>query len=77
MTASFVNKGHNAALIATVNMLVVMRLVCLLLSAVPGWLEYIHNDSLAHDIRSIIHYKCKKLKQFKTRCKDDMVNSDN
>ena len=25
------------------------------------------------------HYinKCKKLKQFKTRCKDDMVNSDN
>jgi len=21
--------------------------------------------------------KCKKLKQFKTRCKDDMVNSDN
>ena len=22
-------------------------------------------------------YKCKKLKQFKTPCKDDMVNSDN
>ena len=21
--------------------------------------------------------KCKKLKQFRTRCKDDMVNSDN
>jgi len=23
------------------------------------------------------HNKCKKLKQFKTPCKDDMVNSDN
>ena len=27
--------------------------------------------------QALYKYKCKKLKQFKTRCKDDMVNSDN
>jgi len=40
-----------------------------------------HNRSssdFAHRlVASIIHNKCKKLKQSKTPCKNDMVNSDN
>ena len=44
---------------------------------IPGSLSASSSGSTAITCCSHINNKCKKLKQFKTRCKDDMVNSDN
>jgi len=43
----------------------------------PTALAHAQSRLYKHEHDSHTLDKCKKLKQFKTRCKDDMVNSDN
>jgi len=43
-----------------------------LIRTFPTWYGEIHSMMYI-----FMHNKCKKLKQFKTQCNDDMVNSDN
>ena len=46
---------------------------------VTGVVEFAdpENHTLEPKITTLSYINLKKLKQFKTRCKDDMVNSDN
>ena len=47
------------------------------LVSVEGYTVMVSSVDAGLTVLNTIKYKCKKLKQFKTPCKDDMVNSDN